>query len=186
MILPIRAYGDPILKKKCKNIELDYPGLEELLANMYETMYNASGVGLAAPQIGQELRIFIVDGEAYEKDEAWLSDFRGAFINPEMIVEEGELKDFNEGCLSIPNINEDITRKSLITIKYYDENLDLKQEDFHGIAARIIQHEYDHIEGKLFTDHLNPLKRRMLKRKLALISQGITDVKYKMKYPIRR
>ena len=186
MILPIRAYGDPVLKKKCQNIDKDYNDLSRLIVNMFETMYKAEGVGLAAPQIGLPIRMFIVDGSAYEADEAWLSDFKGVFINPEMLVEEGEVKDFNEGCLSIPTIREDVSRKSVIRIKYFDENFKIHEEEFSGIAARIIQHEYDHVEGILFTDHLNALKRRLIKRKLTSVSQGLVDVKYKIKFPIKR
>ena len=185
MILPIIAYGDPVLKKRCEEVKKDHEGLLDLIDNMFETMYNAEGVGLAAPQVGVLLKIFIVDGTPFEKDEAWLSDFKKVFINPE-IIEEGELNDFNEGCLSIPTIREDISRKSLVKIKYFDENFDIKEEEYHGIAARIIQHEFDHIQGVLFTDHLNPLKRRLLKRRLTSISQGIVDVKYKMKFPLKR
>lgn len=183
MILPIVAYGDPVLKKEAVEIESDYAGLKELLANMYETMYKAEGVGLAAPQIGKSIRIFIVDASPFEEEEPKLKGFKKTFINPIIVEEEGKEWGFNEGCLSIPGIREDVMRKPKITIEYMDEDFNLIEEEYDGIAARIIQHEYDHVEGVLFTDKINPLKRRLLSTKLNNISKGNVKVPYRMKFP---
>lgn len=183
MILPIVAYGDPVLKKEAVEIESDYAGLKELIANMYETMYKAEGVGLAAPQIGKSIRIFIVDASPFEEEEPKLKGFKKTFINPIIVEEEGKEWGFNEGCLSIPGIREDVMRKPKITIEYMDEDFNLIEEEYDGIAARIIQHEYDHIEGVLFTDKINPLKRRLLSTKLNNISKGNVKVPYRMKFP---
>lgn len=186
MILPIVAFGTPVLKQKAKNIDKDYEGLSELIDNMYETMHEASGVGLAAPQIGKSIRLFIVDASPFEEDEPELKDFQQVFVNPEIVEEEGEEWSFNEGCLSIPHIREDVSRKPKIRIRYQDEHFDTYEEEFEGIAARIIQHEYDHIEGVLFTDYLSPLKKRLLKRKLNDISKGNIRVDYRMKFPQKK
>jgi peptide deformylase len=188
MILPVVAYGDPVLKKECDDIDQDYPALSKLIENMFETMYEAAGVGLAAPQIGKTIRLFIVDAAPFsEEDEEneypEAKGFKRVFINPEIIEEKGIEWGFEEGCLSIPNIREEVFRQPELSIEYYDENFKLQTEKLEGIAARIVQHEYDHIEGILFTDHLNPLKRRLLKRKLMEISKGITSAKYKMRFP---
>lgn len=183
MILPIVAYGDPVLKKKAGEVDRNYSGLSDLIGNMYETMYNSHGVGLAAPQIGLSLRLFIVDGTPFEDDE--VTDFKQTFINPVIRNEDGDLWKFNEGCLSIPNIREDVSRKKMLTIEYYDENWNLQKMNFDGLAARIIQHEYDHIEGILFTDRISPLRRRLLKNKLLDISKGNVDVDYAMRFPSR-
>jgi peptide deformylase len=187
MILPIVAYGHPVLKRKAKNIDADYPGLQELIANMFETMYAAHGVGLAAPQINRSIRLFIVDASSFvqEDDEEYeaLKDFKRVFINPEMIEEEGEEWAFEEGCLSIPDIREDVFRQPDITLRYLDENFKDHTETFSGLAARVIQHEYDHIEGVLFTDHLSPLRKRMLKGRLNNISKGKISVDYRMRFP---
>jgi peptide deformylase len=190
MILPIVAYGDPILKKKAKEIDPDFPGLEELIENMWESMYSANGVGLAAPQIGQSIRLFLVDTSPFADDESlseeernFLKDFKKTFINPKMIKEIGDEWAFNEGCLSIPDIREDIFRKPEITIEYLDENFKKHTKSFSGIAARVIQHEYDHIEGVLFTDKLSGLKKRLIKRKLENISKGNVSIDYRMRFP---
>ena len=173
MILPILAYGDPILKKESEEIDETYTDLETLIKDMFETMYRAKGVGLAAPQIGRNIRLFIVDGSPFaEKEEGedddpralGIENFKKVFINPIIEEEEGEEWSFQEGCLSIPKIRENVSRKSDIVISYYDENWELKEERYSGYAARIIQHEYDHIEGVLFTDYLSPLKRKLLKK----------------------
>jgi peptide deformylase len=182
MIFPIIAFGDPVLKKKAVAIENDYPNLSKLIDDMFETMYHSKGVGLAAPQIGLSIRLFIVDGAPFEEDE--VIDFKEVFINPVMKTEEGELWKFNEGCLSIPNIREDVQRKDTLTIQYYDRNWEKKEVTYSGLAARIIQHEYDHLEGVLFTDRISPLRRRLIKNKLAEISKGNVDVDYKMKFPV--
>ena len=190
MILPIIAYGHPVLKRKAEVINKDYPKLKELIENMFETMYNASGVGIAAPQIGLSIRLFIVDTNPFAEDDSLsdndrnqLKSFKKIFINPIIIDEKGDEWSFEEGCLSIPNIREGVLRQKQITIQYHDENFNKHTDSFDGLLARVIQHEYDHIEGVLFTDHLNPLKRRLLKRKLNEISKGKVDVDYKMKFP---
>ena len=192
MILPILAYGDPILKKECDEIEKDYPKLNNLIADMFETMYRAKGVGLAAPQIGKNIRLFIVDGTPFaEKEEGeeddplaeGIEDFKKVFINPIIEEENGKEWPFQEGCLSIPKIRENVSRKPDIVVSYYDENWVLHEEKFSGYAARIIQHEYDHIEGVLFTDYLSPLKRKLLKKKLNNITNGLIEIEYKMSFP---
>jgi peptide deformylase len=192
MILPIVAYGDPILRKVADDIDKDYPDLAKLIENMFETMYSANGVGLAAPQIGKAIRMFLVDASSFaepdddgEVDEemAHLADFKRVFINVEVLEETGEEWAFAEGCLSIPGFREDVYRPEKVTVRYLDENFEQHEETFHGIAARVIQHEYDHIDGILFTDHLSPLRKRLLKRRLTEISKGIVDVDYKMRFP---
>lgn len=190
MILPIVAYGDPVLKKECQEVEKSYPKLDELISNMWETMYNASGVGLAAPQIGKAVRLFLVDTNAFADDEALsekeqkeLVDFKKVFINAIIEKEDGKDWTFNEGCLSIPDVREDVTRKDTITISYLDENFKEKTETYDGLRARVIQHEYDHIEGILFTDKLSSLKKRLLKKRLTNISKGNIKVDYRMRFP---
>ena len=195
MILPIIAYGDPVLKREGDEIDKDYPDLKGLLENMYETMYAASGVGLAAPQIGKSIRIFIVDGSPFAEDDdgeepdhraEGMEKFKKVFINPIIEEENGDEWGFNEGCLSIPTIREEVFRKEEIVVSYYNENWELKEETFKGYAARIIQHEYDHLDGVLFTDHLSPLKKRLLNKKLQNISKGDVKADYKMKFPLRK
>lgn len=190
MILPIVAYGDPVLRKVGKEITKDYPDLEKLIENMKETMKNAQGVGLAAPQIGKDIRLFLIDASPFaesdeleEEEKEFLRNFNRTFINAKIIEEEGDEWGFNEGCLSIPNINEDVYRNETIKIEYQDENFELKKDSLTGLAARIFQHEYDHIEGILFTDKLSTLKKRLLKKKLENISKGKVDVGYRMKFP---
>lgn len=189
MILPIVAYGDPVLKKEAEEINPDYPNLKQLIENMFETMEAASGVGLAAPQIGLSIRLFIVDTSPFvdedEDDEEMLDlkGFRRVFINPIILDEEGDKWNFNEGCLSIPGVREDVARKPKITIEYYDEQFNLIEETYEGLRARVIQHEYDHVDGILFTDRLNPLRKQFLRKKLENISRGVVDVDYKMKFP---
>jgi peptide deformylase len=184
MKFPILAYGDPILKRKATAIERDeYPHIKELVENMFETMYAARGVGLAAPQIGMSMRLFVIDATPFSDEDPDLKDFKKAFINAQILEENGEDWAFNEGCLSIPDIREDIYRKPTLKISYYDEDWKHHEETFKGMAARVIQHEYDHIEGKLFTDKLSPLRRRLIEKKLSDISKGIVEVEYKMKFP---
>ena len=190
MILPIVAYGDAVLKKKAKEIDKDYPKLDELIANMYETMYNAYGVGLAAPQIGLPIRLFLVDTEPFsededlsEKDRMEMKNFKKTFINAQILEEEGDEWAFNEGCLSIPDVREDVFRKPKIKIQYQDENFDIHVETYEGLIARVIQHEYDHIEGILFTDKLSSFKKRLIKGKLTNISKGKIKIDYKMRFP---
>jgi peptide deformylase len=192
MILPIVAYGDPVLKKEAEEIDKDYPDLSNLIANMFETMYEASGVGLAAPQIGLCIRLFVIDGSPFADDEdeeeedpraAGMEGFKKVFINPIIEDETGEEWGFKEGCLSIPKVREEVFRKEVVKISYYDENWNFHEETFDGYAARIIQHEYDHIEGVLFTDHLSVLKRKMLAKRLQSISRGEVNIDYRMKFP---
>ncbi|HBY67415.1 MAG: peptide deformylase [Flavobacteriaceae bacterium] len=190
MILPIVAYGDPVLRKEAKEIDADYPKLDELIENMYETMYAARGVGLAAPQIGLPIRIFLVDASPFADDEdlteeerKQLEGFKKTFINARILEESGDEWAFNEGCLSIPEVREDVFRQPEIVIEYEDENFKTHKETLSGIAARIVQHEYDHIEGILFTDKLSPLKKRLIKSKLSKISAGKISIDYRMRFP---
>ena len=190
MILPIIAYGDPVLRKLGKSIDKDYPALESLLDNMFETMYGAKGIGLAAPQIGLPIRIFIVDATPFKDDEEleleernFLSTFKQVFINAQIIDETGDEWVFNEGCLSIPDVREDVFRNETVKIEYLDEKFEKHTKEFSGIAARIIQHEYDHIQGILFTDKLSSLKKRLIKGKLANISKGKIRIDYRMRFP---
>ena len=190
MILPIIAYGDPVLKKVGVDINKDYPEFDGLLENMFDTMYNASGVGLAAPQIGLAIRLFLVDTTPFSEDEDLtveeqnvLNGFKRVFINAKILNEEGDEWAFNEGCLSIPDVREDVFRQPKITIKYLDENFQEFTESFDGLIARVIQHEYDHIEGVLFTDKLSSLKKRLIKGRLNNISKGKVDVDYRMRFP---
>ena len=190
MIRPIVAYGTPVLKKKAAPIESDYPKLSELIEDMWETMYASNGVGLAAPQIGLSVRLFVIDAAPFAADEELdaeevktLESFKKVFINPKIITEEGDRWVFNEGCLSIPEVREDVQRQEQLTIEYKSEDFKTHTETFTGLAARVVQHEYDHIEGVLFTDHLSPLKRRLIKNKLTAISKGLISVDYPMKFP---
>lgn len=185
MILPILAYGDPVLKKLTEEIDKDFAGLDQLITDMYDTMYGAKGVGLAAPQVNKSIRMFLVDATPYADEDEDLDGFKEVFINPIILEEEGKEWVFNEGCLSIPGIREDVKRQPKITIEYFDDQFNLKEEVFEGMAARIIQHEYDHIEGVLFTDRINPLRRRLLNGKLKNIAKGKIDVDYKMKFPLK-
>jgi len=194
MVLPIIAYGTPVLKKECEEFE-EGEDLSKLISDMFDTMYNASGVGLAAPQIGLAKRIFLVDAAPFGEEEPEneieaknfeiLKNFKKIFINPIIEEETGEKWEFSEGCLSIPGIREKVSRSSVIKISYFDENWNFIEESYTGVAARIIQHEYDHIEGILFTDYLTPLKKRLLKRKLNDISKGKIHTNYRMKFPIK-
>jgi peptide deformylase len=184
MIYPVYVYGSGVLRKKTEEIPENYEGLSDLINDMFETMYNAEGVGLAAPQVGKALRLFIVDASAVEEDdEEFQEDFKKVFINPVIIEETGEEWLFNEGCLSIPLIREDVSRKPEIRIQYYDENWNFHDEKYDGIKARIIQHEYDHLEGILFVDKINPLRKRLLNNRLKAISKGKVDIDYKIKTP---
>lgn len=189
MILPIVGYGDPVLRKVGAEISVDYPELTQTVINMYDTMYNACGVGLAAPQVGLPIRMFIVDTTPFADDDdlateerKLLKDFKRTFINPKMLVEEGEEWSFNEGCLSIPDVREDVFRNEKITISYFDQNFVPYTESFDGLIARVIQHEYDHIEGILFTDKISSLKKKLIKKKLQNIMEGKSRPDYKMKF----
>jgi peptide deformylase len=190
MILPIVAYGDPVLNKVADEIDQDYPGLEALIKNMYETMYNAQGVGLAAPQIGRGIRLFVVDASPFaeegQEDYELLKGFTKTFINPIIIEEDGEEWGMEEGCLSIPDVREMVYRKDKIVIEYYNEDWKLVEETYSGLAARVIQHEYDHIEGVLFTDYVKPLRKRLIKGRLGSIERGDIKIDYPMKFPKKR
>ncbi len=182
MILPIYAYGQPVLKKVAKDITPDYEGLAELIANMWETMENANGVGLAAPQIGRDIRLFMINsGPMFDEGEED-KGFKKVFINAEILEETGEDISYSEGCLSIPDISGDVERPETITMKWVDENFEPHEATFTDMNARVIQHEYDHIEGILFTEHLKPLKKRMVKRKLEKIKKGEINPNYRMKF----
>lgn len=190
MILPIVAYGDPVLRKETKEITKDYPNLDAVLENMFETMYEARGIGLAAPQVNLPIRLFIVDASPFgddedlsEEEQKYVSTFKRVFMNARILEESGDEWAFNEGCLSIPDVREDVFRKPDIVMEYQDENFKKHKETFSGMVARIIQHEYDHIEGILFTDKLSPLKKRLIKGKLANISKGNVSIDYRMKFP---
>ena len=191
MILPIVAYGAPILRKVCDDIKADYPGLEKLVADMWETMYASNGVGIAAPQVNKKIRLFLIDSEQIfrnmdEDDEDDYPDepgFKGVFINAHIAELDGEEWSYTEGCLSIPKIREDVSRKESVTLNYMDENFVAHTKTFNGITARVILHEYDHTEGKLFIDYIKPLKRTLLKRKLSDISKGKVEVDYRMVFP---
>lgn len=185
MILPVVAYGSPVLRNECKNIDKDSPEIKELIANMFETMYSADGVGLAAPQIGKELRLFIVDASSFKDDDPTLEGFKKVFINPKIIEETGDEWPFKEGCLSIPGIRENVSRQETVKLSYLDENFNSVEEEFSGFAARVIQHEYDHIEGVLFIDKINAMKRRMIRGKLQDITKGKVKVGYRMKFPVK-
>lgn len=186
MILPIYAFGEPVLRKEGEEIDANYPNLKQLIADMYETMYASHGVGLAAPQIGLPIRLFVIDAGPFleeEEDPKLPKEFKRTFINAYIVNEEGKKWDFEEGCLSIPQIRENVSRHSKITLEYQDEDFNWHEEEFDGIIARIIQHEHDHTDGVMFVDHINPLKRRLLKGRLNDISLGRVNVDYKMRFP---
>lgn len=189
MILPIVAYGDPVLKKVASDINSDYPLFRKVLDDMFETMYHAKGVGLAAPQVGLSIRLFIVDASPFaedtdEKDLLKLKGYKKVFVNPRIVNEEGTEWSFEEGCLSIPKIREDVYRRPVVHLEYQDENFNSYKETFDGIVARIIQHEYDHIEGMLFVDRISMMRKQLLKSKLMNISKGKVNVDYKMRFPL--
>lgn len=189
MILPIRAFGDSVLRQKAVDIDNDYKNLNQLIDNMFDTMYEAYGVGLAAPQIGLAIRLFVIDLTPFAEDAQYedisseLESFKKVFINAKIIEKKGEEWKFNEGCLSIPNVREDIARPETIIIEYYDEKWEFHREEFSDIRARVIQHEYDHIEGILFTDYLSSFKKKLVQSKLKNISKGKVKVDYKMQFP---
>jgi len=189
MILPIRAFGDPVLRQTAVEIDKDYKNLNQLVANMFETMYDANGVGLAAPQVGLAIRLFVIDLTPFAEDEDYediseeLKTFKKVFINPKIIEKKGEEWRFNEGCLSIPGIREDVSRPETILIEYFDENWKRHKEEISDIRARVIQHEYDHIEGILFTDYLSAFKKKLVQNKLKNISKGNVKADYKMQFP---
>ena len=184
MIYPIIMYGDPVLRQKATELEKG-TDVKQLIDDMYETMHNANGIGLAAPQIGKSIRLFVVDGTILD-DEPTMVDFKRAFINPIVLEENGSPWEYEEGCLSIPNIREKISRLEKVRIRYYDADWNLVEEQYDGLKARVIQHEYDHIEGKMFVDYLTPLRKRLLKGKLADISKGKVDTEYRIMAPLKK
>lgn len=181
MIFPVTVFGDPVLRKKAEPISKDFPDLPGFIQNMFETMYNSDGVGLAAPQVGQPIRIFVLDTTHEDEDEP--AGIKKAFINPVILEKSGDEWVMNEGCLSLPEIREDVVRPETVKIKYFDENFNEFTEEYSGFTSRVIQHEYDHLEGVMFVDYLNPLKKRILKSKLTAISKGKVQPKYKIKIP---
>lgn len=185
MKYPITVYGDPILRKRALEISKETNGLKEMIENMWETMYYADGVGLAAPQAGLPIRLFVVDGNAGSDEETELPELKKVFINPEIIELSGDSWVMNEGCLSLPEIREDVSRPDVVRIKYFDENFEEHNEVFNGFIGRVIQHEYDHLEGKLFIDYLSPLKKRLLKGKLNDITRGNIQPHYRIKIPLK-
>ena len=181
MILPIYLYGQPVLRNVAKDIPSDYPKLKELIANMFETMYNADGVGLAAPQIGLDIRLFVIDLEPLAEDNPLYKDFKKVFINPQIIEYKGEVVKMDEGCLSLPGINESVEREESIRIKYLDENWESHEEEYGDFFARCIQHEYDHIEGKLFIDKISGIRKQLIKSKLNNLIKGRVNCHYRVK-----
>jgi peptide deformylase len=184
MILHIFGFGHPILKKKGQDLPKDYANLSELVDNMYETMYHAKGIGLAAPQVGMSLRLFVVDTIQIQEEGEEAKGIKKAFINPQIISETGKVWEYEEGCLSIPNVHANVSRHENLKISFYDENFVEHTEDFDGMNARVIQHEYDHIEGVLFVEKINPLKKRLVQRKLDNIKKGQVNASYKMKFAV--
>lgn len=189
MIIPIYGYGEPVLRKVAVPIAADYPNLSDIISNMYETMYNAYGVGLAAPQVGMAIRLFVIDTNPFSDDKdlsneerEQLKNFKKTFINAKILKEEGNEWGFNEGCLSIPDVREEVYRKERITIEYCEEDFVMKTEVYDGLIARVIQHEYDHIEGILFTDKISSLKKTLIKKKLQNIMDGKAFPDYRMKF----
>ena len=185
MVLPVYVYGMSVLRKTAHDVPEDFKDLDQLIADLFETMHASDGVGLAAPQVGKSLRIFVVDTSpmADAKEESGLVDFKKVFINPYILEEWGDHWAFEEGCLSLPNIREEVSRTSHVRIEYYDENWNLQEEEYDGIRARVIQHEYDHLDGRLFVDHISPIRRKLLSARLNSISHGRADCDYRMVYP---
>lgn len=186
MVLPITAYGHPVLRKVATEVDEDYPNLQQLIDDMFETMYATSGVGLAAPQVNLPIRLMVMDATAYAEEDPQAKDFKKVLINPEIIEEDGEEWVFNEGCLSVPEIREDVSRKPNIRITYYDEKWKFHDEQYDSVMGRIIQHEYDHLEGILFVDRVSSIRKMLLKKRLLDISKGNIDVKYKMIFPLKK
>ncbi|MEN0004084.1 MAG: peptide deformylase [Bacteroidota bacterium] len=186
MILPIYAYGQPVLKKVAVDIDKDYPDLPQLIENMWETMYHAEGIGLAAPQIGLSIRIFMIDTTQLKSQEEAGTGVKKVFINAHKVEEAGEPEGYEEGCLSIPDVRGNVDRPSQLRLRYLDENFEEQEEVFTGFTARVIQHEYDHIDGVLFVQHLKPVKRQLVRRKLEKIKQGKINPDYKMKFVAKR
>ena len=181
MILPVYLYGQPVLRKEAEDIEKEYAELKTLIENMYETMYHSEGVGLAAPQIGLPIRVIVIDGDVMGEDFPECAGFKRTLINPEIIAFNDEKISYDEGCLSLPGIHEAVSRPTQITLRYVDENFEPKEETLRGFAARIVQHEYDHLEGKLFIDHISPIRKQLIKAKLNNILKGKVRCSYRTK-----
>jgi len=181
MILPIYVYGSPVLKKETEEIDQSYPELQTFIADMFETMANSDGIGLAAPQVGKSIRIFVLDASPFAEDNPELKDYKKVFINPKILELAGERICYNEGCLSFPKLHEDVYRESYVRIEYFDQNFEKHDEWFEGIVSRIIQHEYDHLEGKLFTERLSAIRRKLIASKLKRITKGDFSAAYKTK-----
>jgi len=186
MILPITAYGHPTLRRVAGEIDKDYPNLDELIKDMFETMYATNGVGLAAPQVNLPIRLLVMDATPYAEEDPQARGFKKVIINPKIVEESGDDWVFNEGCLSIPDIREDVSRKPHIRIQYYDENWNFYDEKYTSVMARVIQHEYDHLEGVLFVDKVSNIRKVLLKRRLLDISKGNIEVSYKMIFPLQK
>lgn len=186
MIYPIVVYGHPVLRKIAEDIDRDYPDLKNLIDDLFESMYYSDGLGLAAPQIGKSIRIFVIDGKALAEDDPELAGFKKVFINARITERTGELKLMSEGCLSIPNLREEVNREEHIRIEYYDENWEFHDEEYNGFKARVIQHEYDHLDGIMFTDRVSPLRKRLIKSKLTAISKGRFEAEYRTVLPGQR
>ncbi len=183
MVLPVFVYGSPVLRKRAQEISKDFNGLKQFIDDMFETMYKSDGIGLAAPQLGKSVRLFVIDGKPLEEDDPALKDFKKVFINPKIVEKNGDILIYNEGCLSIPDIREDVERPDSVRIKYYDENFNFHDEIYDGLRSRIIQHEYDHLDGILFVDKIPAIKKRLLRNKLIAITKGKFEAKYKVKLP---
>ena len=183
MVLPVVVYGHPVLRKVAKEIDQDDENLGQFIVDMFETMYDSDGIGLAAPQVGKSIRLFIIDATPLEDEEPEMKDFKKVFINPQIVEKSGDVSAFNEGCLSIPNLREEVVREPKINITYYDEEFNFYDEEYDGTLSRIIQHEYDHLDGIMFTDLVSPLKKRLIKGKLTAITKGKFEASYKTRLP---
>lgn len=181
MILPVYLYGQPVLRKVAEDIDQNYADLKTLIENMYETMYHSEGVGLAAPQIGLPIRVIVIDGDVMGEDFPECAGFKRTLINPEIVSFNNEKVTYDEGCLSLPGIHEGVSRPTEITLRYVDENFEPKEETLKGFAARIVQHEYDHLQGKMFIDHISPIRKQLIKAKLNNIIKGKVRCSYRTK-----
>ncbi len=185
MVLPIVGYGSPVLRQQAEEIEENYPDLDKLIADMFDTMREADGIGLAAPQIGRAVSLFVVDLSPLKDEDPSLADYKKVYINPRIVEEKGESISYNEGCLSVPDIHEDVERKDIVVIEYYNQDWELVEEELSGIRSRVVQHEYDHLEGVIFTDRVSALKKRLIKTRLGNITKGKIAARYRMKFGVK-
>lgn len=185
MVLPIVGYGSPVLRQQAEEIEEGYPDIDKLVEDMFDTMHQADGIGLAAPQIGKAISLFVVDLSALEEEDASLANYKKVYINPRIVEEKGDPVGYSEGCLSVPDVHEDVMRPPVVVIEYYNQNWELVEEELDGIRARVVQHEYDHLEGVIFTDRVSAIKKRLLKGRLVNISKGKIGSRYKMKFGVK-